>query len=78
MPPGKGSRTCWRPERVAARRDAQPIAEQLRTRGPDAVGVAEDAALIGTPDEDMSAHVGMQQRVLVTPNIADFATIATD
>jgi hypothetical protein len=50
----------------------------LRTRGLDAVAVAEDAALIGTPDEDLSAHVAMQQRVLVTPNIADFAAIATD
>jgi hypothetical protein len=54
------------------------IAEQLRDRDIDAVAVVEDAALVGTSDEDLLAHATAQQRVLVTANIGDFAAIATD
>lgn len=54
------------------------VAEQLRARGIGAVAVVEEAALVGTADEDLLAHAMTQQRVLVTANIGDFAAIATD
>lgn len=54
------------------------VAEQLRTRGIDALAVVEDPALVGTADEDLLAHATTHQRVLVTANIGDFAAIATD
>jgi predicted nuclease of predicted toxin-antitoxin system len=54
------------------------IAKQLRARGIDVVAVVEDSALIGTADEDLLAHAAVQQRVLVTVNVADFAGLAND
>lgn len=53
------------------------IAGQLRGRAVDAEAVVEDVTLVGTPDEDLLAHATMQQRVLVTANVGDFAAIAT-
>lgn len=54
------------------------IAEQLRARDLDAVAVVESPRLIGTPDEELLTHATVQERVLVTANVADFAAIATD
>lgn len=54
------------------------IAKQLRARDIDALAVVEDAELIATPDDELLAHAAAQGRVLVTANVADFATIATD
>jgi predicted nuclease of predicted toxin-antitoxin system len=54
------------------------IAEQLRARGIDVVAVVEDSSLIGTADEDLLDHPAVQQRVLVTANVADFAALAND
>lgn len=54
------------------------IAEQLRARGHDAVAVVEDAALVGTSDEDLLALAAEQGRLLVTANIDDIVAIAND
>jgi hypothetical protein len=39
----------------------------------DLVAVVESHGLIGTPDEELLAHAAGQERVLVTPNVADLA-----
>lgn len=51
------------------------IAAQLRTRGHDVIAVIEDAALPGTPDEELLAHATSVGRCLVTMNVRDFASI---
>ena len=49
------------------------IAKQLRTRGLDAVR-RSNAELTGAPDEELLAHTTTQERVLVTANVAAFAS----
>jgi Domain of unknown function (DUF5615) len=54
------------------------IAEQLRVRGLDVIGVVENQSVVGTSDEDLLVYAEREQRALVTANIGDFAVIATD
>ena len=52
-------------------------AAELNALGHDAVGVAE-AGLAGSDDATVYETAVEQQRVVVTENFADFATITTD
>lgn len=54
------------------------IAEHLRAHGLDAVAVAKDRTLTGTPDEGLFAYAAAQKRALVTANLPDFAAVAID
>lgn len=51
------------------------IAEQLRTRGHDAVAVGERADLAGLPDDELLAAAQQERRAIVTENWADFARL---
>ena len=51
------------------------IAFQLRSRGHDVIAVAEDRALVGSPDEELLVYATSTGRALVTMNIRDFAAI---
>ncbi|MGI8753012.1 MAG: DUF5615 family PIN-like protein [Acidimicrobiales bacterium] len=50
-------------------------ARRLRDRGVDAVAVTESMALAGLDDEVILALAALDQRVLVTENISDFAVL---
>lgn len=50
-------------------------AARLRDRGVDAVAVTESMALAGLDDEFLLALAALDQRVLVTENISDFALL---
>ncbi len=50
-------------------------AARLRDRDLDAVAVAESMALAGLDDEFLLALAALDQRVLVTENISDFALL---
>jgi hypothetical protein len=39
--------------------------------------VVDDAALVGTPDEELLAYATTSGRCLVTANVRDFAAIPT-
>ncbi|HJQ02079.1 MAG TPA: DUF5615 family PIN-like protein [Jatrophihabitans sp.] len=51
------------------------IAAQLRAKGHDLTAVVDDLALVGISDEDLLAYASSDQRVLVTANVRDFASI---
>ena len=48
------------------------VAELLRQAGFDVVGVAEDPAMRGTPDEAVFLYAVSQGRRVVTENVRDF------
>lgn len=50
-------------------------AVRLRRRGVDALAVTESTALTGLDDEFLLALAALDQRVLVTENISDFALL---
>lgn len=50
------------------------LAEWLRRDGHDVVAVVELANLIGATDLEVAHHAREDQRVIVTENIADFAS----
>ena len=51
------------------------LAEQLRTEGHDAVAVVELPDLVGREDAEVARWAGENDRVLVTENAADFASM---
>lgn len=51
------------------------IAEQLRTRGHDAVAASERPGLAGLADDDLFAAAQAERRTIVTENWADFARL---
>ncbi|MGH9022608.1 MAG: DUF5615 family PIN-like protein [Acidimicrobiia bacterium] len=51
-------------------------AELLRQRGIDALAVKESAELTGLGDRELPAFATVDQRVLVTENVADFVVLA--
>lgn len=51
-------------------------AELLRQRGVDTLAVKESAELSGLGDRELLAFGAVEQRVLVTENVADFAVLA--
>jgi predicted nuclease of predicted toxin-antitoxin system len=51
------------------------IAEQLRTRGHDAVAVQEEADLRGMLDPDLFAEAQRRNCALLTENVADFIAL---
>jgi len=53
-------------------------AERLRARGIEALAVKESSALAGLEDDVLLALATLDQRVLVTENIADFAILGRD
>jgi nucleoside-diphosphate-sugar epimerase len=55
---------------------APAVAEALRADGHDVAAVAATPSLRGTSDEDLLAYAAVQQLVIVTENVVDFATIA--
>lgn len=48
------------------------IAQQLRTKGHDAISVVAQPALVGLPDDQILAYATTEGRALVTANIKDF------
>jgi hypothetical protein len=53
------------------------IAQQLRTKGYDAISVVADPALVGLPDDQILACATTEGRALVTANIKDFIPLDT-
>jgi len=53
------------------------IAQQLRTKGYDAISVVADPALVGLPDDQILAYAITEGRALVTANIKDFMPLDT-
>jgi predicted nuclease of predicted toxin-antitoxin system len=53
------------------------IAQQLRTKGYDAISVVADPALVGLPDDQILAYATTEGRALVTANIKDFIPLDT-
>jgi predicted nuclease of predicted toxin-antitoxin system len=53
------------------------IARQLRTRGHDAVAVAERADLVGLADDELFRRMARERRAIVTNNVKDFVPLAT-
>jgi hypothetical protein len=53
------------------------IAQQLRTRGYDAISVVADPALLGLPDDQILAYATTEGRALITANIKDFIPLDT-
>lgn len=53
------------------------IAQQLRTKGYDAISVVADPALAGLPDDQILAYATTEGRALVTANIKDFIPLDT-
>jgi predicted nuclease of predicted toxin-antitoxin system len=54
------------------------VAEGLRSRGYDAVSVAEREELKGLPDDDIFTAARSEGRTLVTENVRDFRPISRD
>jgi predicted nuclease of predicted toxin-antitoxin system len=54
------------------------VAEALRVRGHDAVGVVERAELRSMSDSDVFATAQRERRAVVTENVPDFVPIAND
>jgi hypothetical protein len=48
------------------------IAQQLRTKGSDAISVVADPAPVGLPDDQILACATTKGRALVTANIKEF------
>ena len=55
---------------------APAVATALNDEGWDVVAVATMAGLRGTPDEELLIWAAGEERLLVTENIADFASLA--
>lgn len=78
---GSDAERSWAPEPAVAVRflldEMYPpaAAQRLRDRGIDAVAVKESPALAGLDDGVLLALAALDRRVLVTENIADFATL---
>jgi hypothetical protein len=53
------------------------IAQQLRTKGYDAISVVAAPALVGLPDDQILAYATTEGRALVTANIKDFIPLDT-
>jgi hypothetical protein len=53
------------------------IAQQLRTKGYDAISVVADPALVGLPDDQILAYATTEGRAFVTANIKDFMPVDT-
>jgi predicted nuclease of predicted toxin-antitoxin system len=51
------------------------IAEQLRQRGHDTYAITERADLVGLPDDQVLALGADEHRIVVTLNVADFASL---
>jgi hypothetical protein len=51
------------------------LAEELRSAGHDVVAVVELPELIGRPDADVAHWARDEGRVVVTENVADFASL---
>lgn len=51
------------------------VAEGLRRRGVDAIAVQEQPELRGLPDEQLFVFAQLDDRCLVTENIADFIAV---
>lgn len=51
------------------------VAEQLRARDVDTVGVVERTELRALPDDALLEHAREERRILVTRNISDFARL---
>ncbi len=56
---------------------AAAIAESLRVSGIDAIAIQEVAELRGLPDDQVFVHAQLEQRCVVTENIADFVAVET-
>ncbi len=56
---------------------APGIADSLNAESFDVVAVAAQAGLRGTPDADLLAIAAMDGRALVTENVADFMSLAS-
>ena len=54
---------------------SRQIAEQLRTRGHDAVSTGERPDLKGLADDELFAAAQVERRAIVTENWADFARL---
>lgn len=54
------------------------IGVALRTRGHDVLAVSEERDLDGCPDEELMELAGIQQRILVTFDVADFPRICRE
>lgn len=57
---------------------APGIAQILVKGGWDVVAVASEAPLGGLPDGDLFVHAATDGRVLVTENVMDFASLASE
>jgi nucleoside-diphosphate-sugar epimerase len=55
---------------------APAIAEALAVEGWDVVAVASNPPLRGLPDEELLTYAAAQERIIVTENVVDYATIA--
>jgi hypothetical protein len=53
----------------------EDIAQQLRTKGYDAISVVADPALVGLPDDQILAYATVEGRALVTANVKDFVPL---
>lgn len=51
------------------------LAEQLRADGRDVVAVVEIPDLVGRPDAEVVLWAREQSRIVVTENVADYATL---
>ncbi|MBK5288453.1 MAG: DUF5615 family PIN-like protein [Acidimicrobiia bacterium] len=56
---------------------AAAIAESLRDSGIDAIAIQEVPELRGLPDDQVFVHAQLEQRCVVTENIADFVAVET-
>ncbi len=54
---------------------SKKIAQKLRARGHDVCAVTEDPALIGLSDYELIERMVEDHRVIVTNNVADFASL---
>jgi hypothetical protein len=57
--------------------DSPEIARQLRTKGHDAVAVAERADLIGLSDDELLRRMAQERRAIMTNNVKDFMPLAS-
>jgi Domain of unknown function (DUF5615) len=56
---------------------APAIAEALAVDGWDVVAVASNPSLRGLPDEELLIYATAEEQTIVTENVVDFATIAS-
>ena len=54
---------------------SQSIAEQLRSRGLDAIALTEVPGLSGIPDDEVLTYATSVNRIVVTRNVRDFVVL---